>query len=180
MKDELKKRAVFLDRDGVLNDDLGYVGSPDRFQIFPFVGEALKILSQKGFLLFIVTNQSGVGRGYFTLEDVHHLHRILSDHVRPFGVKFTDIYISPDHPDQPSDLRKPSPKMALMAAEKHHIDLASSFLIGDRHTDLEMGRRAGCLTVLVRTSAGAETEKRPDLHFDYVFDNLLDAAKGIA
>jgi len=171
------RRAVFLDRDGVLNEDVGYVGQPERFRIFPFVGEALRLLAGKGFVLFIVTNQSGVARGYFTMEDVRHLHQILANAVRPWGVKFADIFVSPHHPDTPNDTRKPSPKFVLEAAREHHLDLASSYVIGDRATDLEMGCNAGCRVVLVRSGEGRETEKLPGVKFDFVFDDLLEAAR---
>lgn len=175
-----KTRAIFLDRDGVLNEDLGYVGQPERFRIYPFVGEALQLLAGKGFALFIVTNQSGVGRGYYTMDDVHRLHRILADHVRPRGVEFTDIYISPHRQDTPNDVRKPSPKFVLQAARKHQLDLAASYVIGDRATDLQMGYNAGCRVVLVRSGAGRETEREPGVKFDFVFDDLLQAARQLS
>ncbi len=173
-------RAVFLDRDGVLNEDVGYVGEPERFHVYPYVGEALGLLAKKGFLLFIVTNQSGIEHGYFTLEDTHRLHAILADQVRPYGVTFADIHISPYRQDTPNDIRKPSPKMVLEAAKKHRVDLAASYVIGDRPTDLEMGYRAGCRVVLLRSGAGAETEKTPGVKFDQVFDTRLAAARAIA
>jgi len=171
------KRAIFLDRDGVINEDLHYVGQPERFHIFPYVGPALKLLAEKGFLFFIVTNQSGIGRGFFTVEDMHRVHDILINKMREFGVEFTEIYFSPHHPDTPNDIRKPSPKLVLQAAEKYEIDLSHSYVIGDSSTDLEMGYRAGCKVVLVRSGKGSTTEKLPNVKFDYVFDDLLDAAQ---
>ncbi len=171
------RRAIFLDRDGVLNEDLGYVGQPDRFHIFSWVAPALKLFTEKGFLLFIVTNQSGIERGYYTMEDTHRLHSILAEHVRPHGVEFTGIFVSPYRESTPNDIRKPSPKFVLDAAEQYHLDLPSSYVIGDRSTDLEMGHRAGCRVVLVRSSAGKETEKEPGVKFDHVFDTLLEAAQ---
>ncbi len=174
------RRAVFLDRDGVLNEDLGYVGQPERFRIYPFVGEALGLLTRKGFLLFIVTNQSGIERGYFTLEDTHRLHTLLAEEVRSHGAKFTEIFIAPYKESTPNDVRKPSPKFVLEAARRHRLDLGASYVIGDRATDLEMGRRAGCRTVLLRTGAGEETERARNAVFDFVFGNLLDAARAIS
>lgn len=173
------QRAIFLDRDGVLNEDLGYVGQPERFKIFNYVGTALKLLAEKGFLFFIITNQSGIERGYFTLEDTQRLHSILAEQMRFYSVEFTGIYISPYCESTPNDIRKPSPKMLLEAAQKHQINLETSYVIGDRPTDLEMGYRAGCRVVLVRSGAGAETEKLPQTKFDYVFENLLDAAQSL-
>ena len=170
-------RAVFLDRDGVLNEDCGYVGQVERFHIFPFVGKALKILSKKGFLLFVVTNQSGIGRGYYTMSDAEQLHQILCDHMKKQGVAFARIYVSPDSPLVPSETRKPSPKFLLDAAKEFKIDLKTSYVIGDKSSDLEMARRAGCKAVLVRSGYGKETEKEPGIKFDFNFEDLLDAAK---
>lgn len=173
------RRAIFLDRDGVLNEDLGYVGQPERFHIFPYVAEALRLFTQKGFLLVVVTNQSGIERGYYSWDDTHRLHEILANQVSPYGVKFTDFCISPFKESTPNDVRKPSPKMVLEAALKHHIDLLNSYVIGDRSIDLEMGYRAGCSVVLVRSGAGSETEKMNGIKFDFAFDNLLEAAKAL-
>jgi D-glycero-D-manno-heptose 1,7-bisphosphate phosphatase len=175
-----KHRAVFLDRDGVINEDHGYVGQVERFHIFPFTGSALQLLVQKGFLLVVVTNQSGIARGYYTMEDTERLHQILETQMKPLGIEFCEICVCPDHPDQKSDRRKPSPKMVLDAAEKYGIDLSSSYVIGDASSDLEMGYRAGCRVVLVRTGQGSKTEKLPDVKFDYVFDNLFEAAKHLS
>jgi D-glycero-D-manno-heptose 1,7-bisphosphate phosphatase len=163
----------------VINVDHPYVGEPERFEIFPFVGPALELLAGKGFLFFIVTNQSGIGRGYFSEEDMHQLHDILQNKMKEHGVAFTEIYFSPYHPDTPNDIRKPSPKLVLDAAQKYGLDLSSSYVIGDASTDLEMGYRAGCKAVLVRTGKGAKTEKIPGIKFDYVFNDLLEAAKSI-
>lgn len=172
-------RAVFLDRDGVLNEDLGYVGQPERFHVFPWVGPALRLLTQKGFLLFIVTNQSGIERGYFTMDDTERLHRLLAAQMRSYGVEFAGIHVSPYHPETPNDIRKPSPKMILDAARKHRLDMPSSYVIGDQPSDLEMGYRAGCRVVLVRTGAGGTTEKRAGVKYDFIFDNLLEAAEAL-
>ena len=176
-KQEQKRRAVFLDRDGVINEDLGYVGQPERFHIFPYAGEALQLLTKKGFLIFIITNQSGIERGLYTMEDTHQLHDILTRKMRPYGVEFSGIYVSPYCKETPNDIRKPSPRFIFDAARKHHLDLSLSYVIGDLPTDLEMGYRAGCRVVLVRSGKGLETEKLPGVQFDFVFDDLLDAAK---
>jgi len=175
----MKKRAIFLDRDGVLNEDHGYVGQMNRFDIFPYAGQALRALVDKGFTLILVTNQSGVARGYFTMEDTRLLHAHLCGEMKKHGVDFADIYVSYCHPDQPDEFRKPSPKFLFMAAEKHQIDLASSYVIGDQASDLKMAQSAGCRAVLVRSGAGAKTEKIPGVKFDYIFENLLEASKNL-
>ncbi len=171
------KRAIFLDRDGVLNEDHGYVGQMERFQIFSYTGPALRALADKGFALFVVTNQSGIARGYYTLEDTHRLHAYLCEEMKKHGVVFEEIYVSTAHPDKPDEFRKPSPKFLQMAAEKHGVDLASSYVIGDQPSDLQMARRAGCQAVLVRSGSGGKTEKLRDVEFDFVFDTLLEASR---
>jgi D-glycero-D-manno-heptose 1,7-bisphosphate phosphatase len=174
------KKAIFLDRDGVINEDHEYVGQLERFHIYPFVGPALKLLKEKGFHFFIVTNQSGIGRGYFSEDEMHRVHDFLAEKMKEYDVNFTEIFFSPHHPDTPNDVRKPSPKFVLTAAEKYGIDLKNSFVIGDAATDLEMGYRAGCHVILVRTGKGVKTEKIQGVKFDHVFNNLLEAAEFIS
>jgi D-glycero-D-manno-heptose 1,7-bisphosphate phosphatase len=174
------RKAVFLDRDGVINEDHGYVGQMERFDIFPWTAQALRILTEKGYLLFIVTNQSGISRGYFTMEDTNRLHEHLREEMKKVGVEFSGIFVSPDHPDQQSETRKPSPKMVLDAANDHQVDLRASYVIGDSPSDLEMGYRAGCKVVLVRTGKGRTTEHQSGVKFDFVFDTLFQAAEAIS
>ena len=109
------RRAVFLDRDGTLIEEGEYLHRPEDVRIFPGTGAALRQLSEAGFALFIVSNQSGVGRGYFTMADVENVHRHLCAELEREGVKFTKIYVAPEAPDQPSRGRKPSPGADRMA-----------------------------------------------------------------
>jgi D-glycero-D-manno-heptose 1,7-bisphosphate phosphatase len=111
------------------------------------------------------------------MEDVERLHQKLCGQMKVHGVRFEKICVCPDHPDSPSENRKPSPRMVLNAAREHGIDLPSSYVIGDRDSDLAMGYRAGCRVVLVRSGNGVKTEQMPGVKFDYVFDDLLEAAK---
>ena len=128
--------------------------------IFPSSGEALFRLQQAGYLLFIVTNQSGVGRGYFNLEDVDRVHEHLLSELEPAGVRFTKIYIAPEAPDRPSRGRKPSPQFLWEARDEFQIDLGASYIIGDKLIDLECGWNAGVRrSFLVRTGYGAKLEK---------------------
>lgn len=175
----LGNRAIFLDRDGVLNEDHGYVGQLERFDIFPFVAEAMGLFAQKGFMLVVVTNQSGIERGFYTMEDTQRLHQILQEHIRHTGASIAEFCVSPFLESTPNDIRKPSPKMMLEATRKHSIDISTSYVIGDRRTDLEMARRAGCRAVLVRTGAGHKTEKESGIRYDFVFDNVLEAARAL-
>jgi D-glycero-D-manno-heptose 1,7-bisphosphate phosphatase len=152
-------RAVFLDRDGTLIEDRDYLHRPEEVVIFPGVGPALKRLQDAGFKLILVTNQSGVGRGYFPIEDVHRVHEHLARELAKDGVKFEKIYIAPEHPDAPSRGRKPSPQCLFDARDEFGIDLGQSYMIGDKLIDLECGWNAGVKqSMLVRTGYGKRTE----------------------
>lgn len=159
-------RAVFLDRDGTLIVEKNYLHRIEDVEFIPGSGPALARLKQQGFLLILVTNQSGVSRGYFTLEDVQRVHRHLLAALQTHGATLDGIYLCPHHPDDNCDCRKPKTKLIRDAAEKFQIDLARSFVVGDRELDVELGRNAGCQTVLVRTGYGeqvlAENRARPD------------------
>src|SRR3954466_15076097 len=119
-------RAVFLDRDGTLVAEKNYLCRPEDVSIFPGVGATLKRLQDAGFKLFIVSNQSGVGRGYFTLADVERVNRHLCELFREAGVHFEKIYVAPEAPDQPSRGRKPSPQFLFDARDEFHLDLSRS------------------------------------------------------
>ena len=154
------KRAVFLDRDGTLIEDKDYLHRPEEVVIYPGVGPALRRLEDAGFLLFIVTNQSGVGRGKFPIEDVHRVHEHLSRELAKDGVRFEKIYIAPEAPDAPSRGRKPSPQFLFEARDEFGLDLAQSYMVGDKLIDLECGWNAGVKqSILVRTGYGAGVEK---------------------
>ena len=154
------KRAVFLDRDGTLNVERHYLHDPDALAIIPGTGPALRRLKDAGFDLFIITNQSGIGRGYYTEEDMHAVNVKLAANMAFDGVEFVKVYFAPEAPDQDSPGRKPSPKFLEDAAETFNLDLAESFMVGDKMTDLECGWNAGVKkSILVRTGYGAELEK---------------------
>ena len=146
----LKKPAVFLDRDGVLNRDFGHVGSPDRFAWTPGAVSAVRRLNESGYYVFLVTNQAGVARGYYSERDVQELHRWVQHALRAEGAHLDDIRYCPDHPEalqpqykKPSPWRKPEPGMILDLMKAWPLDLKRSFLVGDKHTDMEAARRAG-------------------------------------
>ncbi len=153
-------RALFLDRDGVVIEEKHYLHRPEDVVILPRVGPSLRQAAKAGFGLFMVTNQSGVGRGYYTLEDVERVHRHLVDLLAKEGVELTRIYVAPEAPDQPSRGRKPSPQFLLDAQQEYKLDLAASYLVGDKLSDLECGWNAGVKKCfLVRTGYGAQTER---------------------
>ena len=153
-------RAVFLDRDGTLIAEKNYLHRPEDVDIFPGAGAALKKLGRAGFKLIIVTNQSGIGRGYYTLADAERVNaRICAEFARA-GVRFEKIYIAPEAPDQPSRGRKPSPQFLFDARDEFALNLGESFLVGDKLIDLECGWNAGVKkSILVRTGYGATVEK---------------------
>jgi len=152
--------AVFLDRDGTLIAEKNYLSKVEDVSVYPGAVAALKRLQHAGFKLFIVSNQSGVGRGYFTMADVDRVNQHLADLFSQGGVRFEKIYIAPEAPDQPSRGRKPSPQFLLDARDEFHLDLARSHVIGDKLIDLECGWNAGVKeSLLVRTGYGAELER---------------------
>jgi D-glycero-D-manno-heptose 1,7-bisphosphate phosphatase len=153
-------RAVFLDRDGTIIEDKDYLSHPEEVVILPEAPAALACLQHAGFKLFIVSNQSGVGRGYFTLADVESVHAHLTGEFARHGVRFEKIYFAPEAPEEPSRGRKPSAQFLFDARDEFGLDLAGSYMVGDKLSDLECGWNAGvkqCL--LVRTGYGAEVER---------------------
>lgn len=175
-------RAVFLDRDGTLIEEKEYLSKVEDVVVFPGVPAALRQLRAAGFRLFVVTNQSGVGRGYFTMADLEKVHRHLTREFALVGVRLDVIYVAPEHPEMPSRGRKPSPQFLFDARDEFGIDLSQSYLIGDKLIDLECGWNAGVKTsILVRTGYGAKLEKQmPALVANTpIFDDLPAAAEWI-
>lgn len=156
----LVNRAIFLDRDGVLIEDKNYLHRAEDVVFIPGAAAALKRLADAGFKLFIVSNQSGVGRGYFTLADVEQVNATLAREFARHGVTLQKIYIAPEAPDQPSRGRKPSAQFLFDARDEFGLDLAHSYMIGDKLSDLECGWNAGVKAcILVRTGYGAKVER---------------------
>jgi D-glycero-D-manno-heptose 1,7-bisphosphate phosphatase len=154
------ERAVFLDRDGTLIAEKNYLSRPEDVEIFPGVGPALKRLADAGFKLVLVTNQSGIGRGYFTLADAERVNEHLAREFARDGVRFEKTYLAPEAPGQPSRGRKPSPQFLFDARDEFGLNLAESFMVGDKLIDLECGWNAGVKkSILVRTGYGAEVER---------------------
>lgn len=153
-------RAVFLDRDGTLIEERNYLSRPEEVVIFPGAAKALSRLRNAGFQLFIVSNQSGVGRGYFTMTDVERVNQRLLDELAQDNVRFEKIYVAPESPDAPSRGRKPSPQFLFDARDEFGINLAESFIVGDKLIDLECGWNAGIKqSILVRTGYGSQFER---------------------
>jgi D-glycero-D-manno-heptose 1,7-bisphosphate phosphatase len=175
-------RAIFLDRDGTLIAEKNYLCRPEDVEIFPGAGGALKRLADAGFKLFIVSNQSGVGRGYFTLAEVGRVNEHLGRELARDGVRLEKIYIAPEAPGQPSRGRKPSPQFLFDARDEFDLNLAESFMVGDKLIDLECGWNAGVKkSILVRTGYGAEVERASANKFAsaVIADDLNGAAEWI-
>src|SRR5262245_8453286 len=153
-------RAVFLDRDGTIIQEKEFLRRVEDVTLLPGAVRGLQQLRDHGFNLFIVSNQSGVGRGYFTLADVEAINHHLAQTLAADGIHFKKIYVAPEAPDVPSRGRKPSPQFLFDAREEFGLDLPSSFMIGDKLSDLECGWNAGLRkSILVRTGYGAEEER---------------------
>lgn len=204
----MKNKAVFLDRDGTLNKDAGYLSNPREFQLLPGVVEGLNILQQRGFQLVVVTNQSGIARGYFTEQQLADIHREMVRQLAENGIELAGIFYCPHHPQdiqrtqhaQPTHhaqhapqhqgvrqayvrscgCRKPLPGLLLEAAEKLKLDLASSFMVGDKATDILAGKAAGCRSILIAPSfSDGDTEIVAAATADFVSADFLEAARWI-
>lgn len=178
--------AVFLDRDGTINLECNYLSSVEEFALIPNIPEALKKLRDAGFLLVVVSNQSGVARGYFSLQDVEVINNHMCYLLERYDVTIDGIYVCPHHPTagvneylQDCSCRKGRSGMLLQAAQDLDIDLQSSWMIGDKLSDIEAGVVAGCSSLLVRTGFGAGQELPADSQCAGIFDDLLQAAEYI-
>ncbi|GAB4296852.1 MAG: hypothetical protein Kow0098_20430 [Ignavibacteriaceae bacterium] len=151
--------AVFLDRDGTINFDPGYISDPDQIILIPGTAKALSELKSKyDFKLIVVSNQSGIARGIMSSEDVDRVNKRINELLMPEKVQIDDFFYCPAHPDFSTEdecsCRKPSAEMVFKAAEKHNINLSSSYLVGDSVADIECGINAGLKTILVKTGNG--------------------------
>ncbi|MGH9890406.1 MAG: D-glycero-alpha-D-manno-heptose-1,7-bisphosphate 7-phosphatase [bacterium] len=152
----MSSRAVFVDRDGTIIEELHYPDDPQKVRLLPGAGEALAELRKAGFLLVLVSTQSGVGRGLFAEEAVRLVHDRMMELLEPYGVALDDSRYCLHAPWDGCSCRKPSPRMLEEAARRLDIDTGASFMIGDKPEDVEAGARAGCRTILI-----APVDKRP-------------------
>ncbi len=168
------QKAVFLDRDGVINKSCG--GRPPNhggeLQLFPGVPEAVSNLNKAGFLVFVVTNQGGVGLGYMTPQDLAAIHEKIRREVKKAGGEITEFRACTHRPNEGCRCRKPLPGMLTSLAAKYNVDLKRSYMIGDQKQDLAAGRAARTATILIQTEGGADSPKA-----DYTCPNLLSASK---
>lgn len=186
----MKQRAVFIDRDGTISEEVGYINHPSRFRLFPYSSAAIKLLNDSGWLAIVVTNQAGVARGYFSEDMIHTVHQRLSQDLENNDARSDAIYYCAHHPlvgEPPYRLdcncRKPRPGLIQSAAEDLDIDLDASWMIGDRYSDIELARNARVNSAFVMSGYGRgewehqrqKWEHQPDV----VAEHLLDAVKMI-
>ena len=168
------RRAVFLDRDGTIADDVNYCCRPEDFRILPRAAEAVAMLNEAALPIVVVTNQSGVARGYLTEHTLAQIHQKLRDELARCGAWVDAIYYCPHHPGDGCVCRKPGTGMLRRAAEELGLALAGSYLVGDREMDVLAGQAAGCHTVLVETgpapwtASGASPEHRAPTLYEAV------------
>ncbi len=190
MSERQMRRAVFIDRDGTISEEVGYVNHVSRYRVFPYAAEAVRLLHEAGWLAVLVTNQAGVARGYFTEDIIGHVHKELARELERGGAQLDAIYYCPHHPSvgEPPyratcDCRKPKPGLILRAADELSLDLSQCWMIGDRYSDTELARNAGVRAAFVLSGYGrgeweyqrAAWKHQPDL----VAENLLEAARAI-
>jgi D-glycero-D-manno-heptose 1,7-bisphosphate phosphatase len=177
------RRAVFLDRDGTISEELGYVNHIERFQIFPYAAESIRELNRADIPVIVVTNQSGIARNIFPESLVHEVHKKMVAELAAGGAWIDAIYFCPHKSEDACECRKPNPGLLQRAAREHSLDLTSSWVIGDRYADLEMGHAAGSRGILVMTGYGrgeyelhrATWPRQPD----DLAENLKDAVRNI-
>ncbi len=185
-----RRCAVFLDRDGTLCEEVGYVNHPDRLRFYPWTVEAIRKINRAELPVIVVTNQSGVAQGYFSEELVHEVHQKIALQLAAGEAHLDAIYFCPHHPNarleayrQNCRCRKPSTGMVDEAAERFHIDLGFSYVVGDSYRDMQLGLNAGARTILVMTGYGrgeyeyhrSRWPRNPDL----LAENLLEAVEKI-
>lgn len=178
------RKAVFLDRDGTIIHGVEYLGSPEGVILLPGAARGIRLFNSRGYLTIIVTNQSGIARGYFTEERLWEINKKLLDMLSREGARVDAIYYCPHLPDgvvdayrQDCQCRKPRPEMLLRAAREHQIELSGSLMIGDTPADIMAGKSAGCKTVLI--NGPGETLDMP-ISPDYVVKDLLEAAVALS
>jgi len=183
----MKDAGIFLDRDGTINEEVDFLSSPQNLHLLPRSAEAIHELNAMGFKVFIVTNQSGIARGFLTEEHLENIHHTLLDRLAESGAHIDAIYYCPHHPDagearyrKACDCRKPQTGMITKAVSEFSIDLSHSFVIGDRLIDIQMGNTAGIPAILVMTGYGKQELllcREQHANLAYVATDLFDAVQ---
>lgn len=170
------RKTVFLDRDDTINHDVPYCSSPKDFNLIEGVGEGIKKLNDAGFLVIVVTNQSGIARGYFTESDLSEIHDKMKSDLKEYGAQVDDIFYCPHHPDDNCYDRKPNPGLLEKAAEKYDIDKSSSYIIGDNLKDVQAGKNFGVKTILL---SGDKEKESVSISPEYMATDFSEAIQKI-
>ncbi len=174
-----RRRFVVLDRDGTIIVERHYLSDANQVELLPSTAKGLRQIAEMGMGLVIVTNQSGVGRGFFDEARLAEIHQRLQELLAAAGVYLDGIYYCPHIPDDGCLCRKPQIGLLQRAAQELEFDLQDSFVIGDKPCDIELGKNAGATTILVRTGYGAEVAAKEEIAADFVVDDLWAAAQTI-
>jgi D-glycero-D-manno-heptose 1,7-bisphosphate phosphatase len=174
------RRCVLLDRDGTIIVDRGYLSDPEGLELIEGAGPALARLRARGLALLVISNQSGIGRGFLDESDLERIHARLAELLAPYGATLDGIYWCPHVPGDLCSCRKPETDLVDRAVAEHGFDPRESFVVGDKACDVELGRRIGATTILVRTGYGEEAAEDASVQPDYVVSALPDAADLIA
>ncbi len=172
-------KYILLDRDGTIIEDKHYLHDPDGVELCLNAAEGLKAMQDAGYGLIVVTNQSGIGRGYYAEKDMHAVNERMSELLAEHGVEFKAVYFCPHAPDQECDCRKPAPGMFDQAIAEFDMDPEDCYVIGDKLCDVELGILCKAKSILVRTGKGAKEESKCVDKADYIADDLLGAANFI-
>lgn len=180
-------RAVFLDRDGVITQEPPhYAHELSQLKLIPKSADAIRLLNENGFVVIVASNQAGIAHGYYREEDAILFHQAMKENLAKEGAYIDAIYYCPHHPEAKIEryrvdcnCRKPKPGMLTRAESELNIDLKQSFIVGDKLSDIEAGKRAGCKTIMVRTGYGVEELKSNEIDCDYVANDLHDAVQHI-
>lgn len=193
----MRRRAIFLDRDGTINHDLGYISSVEQFSLYDFAPPAIRLINDSGWLAVVITNQAAIGRGICREDDVDTIHDFMNRRLAQEGARIDAIYFCPHYPPEPGDeegrtrselrvecaCRKPKPGLLRQAERDHSLELGACWMIGDRYRDLAAGYEAGTRGVLVCTGHGTAEYERDRTNWprqpEAVAPNLLEAVKWI-
>jgi D-glycero-D-manno-heptose 1,7-bisphosphate phosphatase len=179
----MKNKAIFVDRDGTINVDVHYLDDPDKFEMYPGVGVGVKKLQENGFKIIVITNQSGIARGYFTEKQLSDIHERMKQEFQKFDVTLDGIYYCPHHPDDKCNCRKPNTGLFEKAIQDHKINVKKSYMLGDKILDINAGKKIGARAILIPEphvrqeflSQKNEWENHPD----YIADDFPDAVEWI-
>jgi len=171
------EKVVFLDRDGTVSKDSKYhIKSWDEFHFLPNAKRGIKVLSDHGYKIIFITNQSVIARQMVTTEELARIHSNMVNEIKAAGGKVEKIYYCPHHPDDGCSCRKPNPGLLERAMSENHINASQSYMVGDRLMDIQAGKTVGTKTILIRNERGLKELRESDIHPDYIAKDMMDVA----